>query len=254
MMIFVRITEKLRRLTEDKNKAEVARKAGLKATMISDYISKEYVPRADIALKMARALQVPLEWLVDDAQDWPPPKPKEQPSVRDIADSELLREVATRERHAILEFYEAAEGAESIDWKRATEELESLQAADPLPDRVQQAIMALLSVQAKFSRVTMDFSVHFFSTLNHESLPGSDRSIDDMQAGPAFALGRLDNREDVKHFHELVKNRPEWIESPWRWRLMEYHSLEYEHFRRIAGPARYTKPEEKDRLPENPSK
>lgn len=66
-------TEKLGRLTEDRSKAGVAAEAGLPATAISNYLNKKHIPAADTALKIARVLKVPLEWLVDDEQGWPPP-------------------------------------------------------------------------------------------------------------------------------------------------------------------------------------
>ena len=65
-------TEKLRRLTRDMNKSRIARRAGLSTTAITDYLSKRYAPRADTALRLARVLNVSLEWLIDDAQSWPP--------------------------------------------------------------------------------------------------------------------------------------------------------------------------------------
>jgi len=241
--------DKLAKITaETSTKSRAAKAAGLPASAISNYISKRQMPRADKAFSLARALGVPLEWLINDAQDWPPPKPKEQPSLRDIADGDLLREIATRERRAILEFYEAIKAAESIDWKRATEELRSLQPADPLPDRVQQAMMALLSVELKFARSQHDFSLYMFSILNHDSLPGGDRKFEDLTGGPGFALKRLEDREDITRFHQLAKSRPEWTGSPWRKSLLAYHSAEQEHHRRLhqaRSPTRSVVPEHK---------
>jgi transcriptional regulator with XRE-family HTH domain len=69
------LTAKLSALAEGKNRAELARGVGLKATLLSDYINKGYMPRADIALKIARALGVDVAWLIDDAAPWPPPAP-----------------------------------------------------------------------------------------------------------------------------------------------------------------------------------
>ena len=66
------ITEKLRRLGEDANKSRIGRRCGLGATTISNYIARGALPRCDIALKMARAFHVSVDWLIDDQQDWPP--------------------------------------------------------------------------------------------------------------------------------------------------------------------------------------
>jgi transcriptional regulator with XRE-family HTH domain len=65
-------TEKLARLTEDRCKTRVSVRAGLPSTAISNYITKRSTPGADVALRLSRALNVSVEWLIDDAQDWPP--------------------------------------------------------------------------------------------------------------------------------------------------------------------------------------
>ena len=65
-------TEKLKRLMEEQNKAQIARRAGLSPTAIHDYLTRGYMPAADSALRLARALGVGVEWLVDSEQDWPP--------------------------------------------------------------------------------------------------------------------------------------------------------------------------------------
>jgi len=65
-------TEKLTRITEDRNRCAVARRARLPTNAINDYINKKYRPRADTAVKIARALNVSIAWLVDDSMGWPP--------------------------------------------------------------------------------------------------------------------------------------------------------------------------------------
>jgi hypothetical protein len=72
--------EKLARLTGGRIKSQVAREAGLPQTTVSDYINKGYIPRADLALRLAKALDVSVEWLIDDEQGWPPPSPQSAPA------------------------------------------------------------------------------------------------------------------------------------------------------------------------------
>lgn len=67
-------TEKLARLTEAYHKNRLSRRCGLPSTAITDYINKGTTPRSDNALKIARALGVSVEWLIDDEQEWPPVK------------------------------------------------------------------------------------------------------------------------------------------------------------------------------------
>lgn len=73
----MKFTEKLRLLTDGQNKARIGRCSGLGTTTISNYIAKGSMPRADIAVKMASALNVPIDWLCDDDRDWPPPSSTE---------------------------------------------------------------------------------------------------------------------------------------------------------------------------------
>jgi hypothetical protein len=66
------ICEKLTRLLEDRNKTAVAKRAGLRPTYFYQVISEGKCPSAYRALRIARALNVGVEWLLDDAQSWPP--------------------------------------------------------------------------------------------------------------------------------------------------------------------------------------
>lgn len=69
--------EKLRRLLAEKGwpQAELARKASVCPSNLSNIFHRANNPQLSTALRIARALDVPLEWLADDAQEWPPPKP-----------------------------------------------------------------------------------------------------------------------------------------------------------------------------------
>ncbi len=68
-MIF---NEKLRRLLEDRNRVAVARRAGMAATSLGNYLNRGSVPSISIAVRIAHALNVSVGWLVDDSQGWPP--------------------------------------------------------------------------------------------------------------------------------------------------------------------------------------
>ena len=64
--------EKLRRLTEDRRKTVISKRAGLPRLFISNSISKGQTPRSDNALALARVFGISVEWLIDDKQEWPP--------------------------------------------------------------------------------------------------------------------------------------------------------------------------------------
>ncbi len=64
--------EKLAQLCEDRSQAAVSRRAGLPSSAITKLLFERQMPRGDRALRLARALHVSVEWLLDDAQGWPP--------------------------------------------------------------------------------------------------------------------------------------------------------------------------------------
>jgi transcriptional regulator with XRE-family HTH domain len=65
--------QKLEQLSSDRNKAEISRRAGLSISGLSNYLAQpKRIPRADIAFRLACALNVELEWLLDSKQGWPP--------------------------------------------------------------------------------------------------------------------------------------------------------------------------------------
>src|SRR3954471_10095372 len=103
--------EKLKRRAAEINKSKAGIAAGLKANTISSYLAKRSVPRADIAFKIARALDVPLDWLLDDAQGWPPP-PVNKPTLAVTSDDDLMAEVRRRYRFQAVRLYAAMERAE----------------------------------------------------------------------------------------------------------------------------------------------
>src|SRR5438552_1110885 len=126
--------EKLKRATEGKKRSDLARRANLNPKVISNYINrKSTIPRADIAAKIAKALDVTVEWLFDDAQGWPPPQPVTV-TPASFSDQELMRELAIRWRNALLDFISAADAAEEFDWQRATREVQRTPPGKPLPD------------------------------------------------------------------------------------------------------------------------
>lgn len=75
----MKMRDKLLKLVASEPIAKVARRAKVSPSTISNLVNRGSIPRADNALLLARALNVPLEWLVDDLQGWPPPPPNAGP-------------------------------------------------------------------------------------------------------------------------------------------------------------------------------
>ncbi|MGE5607686.1 MAG: helix-turn-helix domain-containing protein [Bacillota bacterium] len=173
-------TEKLRRLTEDRNKAELARKAGLKPTTISDYVSKEYVPRADIALKMARVLEVPVDWLIDDSRDWPPPKANDKASVRTLSDLDLMREVCYRYRLKAVQLWQDLKEIETIDWISVAKALLN-QPIDAPPPQSLAKPLRLAKSDVTWIQLTF-YDPSSMASQYRGELPGDDISDEELQA------------------------------------------------------------------------
>jgi transcriptional regulator with XRE-family HTH domain len=134
--------EKLRKTAAGLNKAKVGRAVGLQANTISSYIATGSVPRGDIALKIARALDVPLEWLVDDSQDWPPPL-ADAKGVATSADSELMEEACRRLANVAARVESEVTRLGKIDWPTVAAEALAVPVDAPLPPAVRAAVDSL---------------------------------------------------------------------------------------------------------------
>ena len=128
--------EKLRRRVDDLglNKARAARDVGLPESTISNYLATdESLPRIDIAAKIAKAIHVPLQWLADDAADWPPPEVIDP--LERMDDDILMFEVCKRHRRELKPFFQAIECAEKEDWKGILDAFVGWKPGDPLPEK-----------------------------------------------------------------------------------------------------------------------
>src|SRR5438445_5303089 len=113
---------KLAKLTDGENRSKISRSAGLPPNAVSDYINKGYLPRVDTALSLARVLKVSLDWLADDAQDWPAPKPGGH-RLGAVASFDLMREACRRYRDRAVSLRYEIQRAERMDWKALAKKL-----------------------------------------------------------------------------------------------------------------------------------
>lgn len=104
--------EKIRRLLRGKNASELARSVGLHVSAIGDAAKKGQMPKADKAVRIARALGIPCDWLFDDSLDWPPPA---KAAAALLSDMELVEELARR-RDLIIQDMTAL--LRKLPWRR----------------------------------------------------------------------------------------------------------------------------------------
>jgi transcriptional regulator with XRE-family HTH domain len=193
----MKFTEKLAKLTEGKNKQKLGEDAGLPQTAISNYISKGNVPRVDSALALARALNVPLEWLVDDEQDWPPPS-GDTNSLTIASDDDLMREVCRRFRMEALRVVDGLDQAKETNWKELAETLRK--STYPLPPSIARLARVPASLHAallELHRFDPSQESYFF----HDQLPG--RNLDPNE----LTTDRLE-----AHFNEFEIKEPAFYE------------------------------------------
>ena len=169
-LAFMRFHEKLRRRVAQLglNKAKAAREVGLPESTISNYLVKEEsLPRIDIALKIAKAIDVPLEWLADDSADFPLPEaaPKASPSKFD--DEILMLEVAERQRRSMIRVLNALERAEKEDWATAVSRL------------TKSELFGIIFPIRYLAEMIGRFQPAFVARLHHNSMPGAERPIED---------------------------------------------------------------------------
>ncbi|QOV88435.1 helix-turn-helix domain-containing protein [Humisphaera borealis] len=201
----MKITEKLRKASAGRNKADAGRSVGLPDTAISNYIASGSIPRADIALKLARALEIPLEWLVDDDQDWPPPTSSTQPGLSIVSDNDLLHELATRYRRDIVRFLETVEHAETIPWEVVAEELLQIPLEEGIPISLSDAAITIAG--PGMDRVGLDFDLEYsvpkYAAVHHLELPGRNRKREDLD--PVAILGKVRQSLLSNPFYRLVE-------------------------------------------------
>lgn len=165
----MRFHEKLRRRVDELglNKAKAAREVGLPESTISNYLaSDESLPRVDIAAKISKAIRVPLEWLADDAADWPPPQQLQpKPALEDCSPHDLKVEIAKRHRREVIRILDALALAERMIAKKSY---------DIPPAEARRLLFDLNRVDT-----LTDFSPDAFANENHAMMPGHERPVDD---------------------------------------------------------------------------
>lgn len=186
--------EKLGKLTEGRNRAELSRKAGLPPNAISDYINKAYLPRVDTARAIANVTGVSLDYLADDEQDWPPPATSKA-DASTASDAELMLEVCRRFRRAAVNLHSALEAAERFDWISVALSFLSTPSGAEISEGL------LPSLEAAGMLEMMEFEIDSFdpssvATGLHNQLPG--RALDAEELTAERLLERL----------KEVRNRP----------------------------------------------
>jgi hypothetical protein len=153
---------------------------------ISNYLSKtDSLPRIDIAVKIAKALRVPLEWLADDAQDWPPPI-LESDNLSLYPDHELMEEVARRFRLTAVRLHDELERAKETNWLAVGAELAKHPPGEKLPPQIDRTARLPISVGA-LAEELHQFDPALVAVGLHNSMPGRNIDPDDLMVDRLLA-------------------------------------------------------------------
>jgi transcriptional regulator with XRE-family HTH domain len=161
------LAEKLGRLLQGRQKADVARNAGISPSALSKYLHRKTIPPADIALRLSRALGVPFDWLVDDAQQWPP-EPCDAPVPAALPEREIMREIARRYWIEADHMASILDQVDRVNW----DDLEQrLAVAEELSDADRQALILVLSSTSLQAHTIDRFDPSEHAFLNEQQMP-----------------------------------------------------------------------------------
>ncbi len=112
----MKLSEKLSALLNGKDRAEVASKCGVTASSLNNYLYRNSEPASSTALKLARALNVPMEWLIDDEQNWPPPSDLPASKTATLSPDDLRLALGEHLRPAAVRLTSVMREAWEVDW------------------------------------------------------------------------------------------------------------------------------------------
>jgi len=168
----MKFRDKLLKLTEGKTRSVIADAAKLKPGILNNFFNRDNSePMASTALKLSRALEVPLDWLVDDEAGWPPPKPREP---QDVPYSLLIGELARRCHIDVLEVLSAFDALDKQDFRKVLEFANKFKPGDTVPDEFAEGISAVIAA-AERGLSPRRYDIDAVAVSLHDSLPGKDR-------------------------------------------------------------------------------
>lgn len=206
--------EKLRRRVAELgiNKAKAAREVGLPESTISSYLAKEgSLPRIDIALKIARAIRVPLEWLADDSKDWPPPSAG---SMAALSTDELRAELGKRLLPIGGLLLEKAGRALNADFAAIAAALIKADPRKPLP----KALQELADLPGSIDHLAKELWRFDPATRTQQPIPG-------LELVPDFEVSLLDLAQRLAHLRSQPGYRAV-AHIAWLWSYPERRSEE----------------------------
>lgn len=191
--------QKLKNLVEGESRARLARRAGLTPSMLNSYVNRGSEPLAGAALKLSKALGVPLNWLIDDdREEWPPPK-ESKPSAAQLPDEDLFLEMARRYRLFTVRMRTLFERLEKVDPVAVGERLLRVRMDEEIPLELRTVADTIYELARGIVEERSKFDFYIFASERHSQLPGSDRDPHS-----------LDDRSMSIEYGNLLEKEPAW--------------------------------------------
>ena len=128
---------------------------------------------------------MPVEWLIDDEQDWPPPQASR--GAESLTDDELLTEIARRQRILVSRLRKNFEEIrDNIDWLSTAINLYSIPIGKPIPGELHVPMQYARFQMRAAEEGTIQYEVLGVAQAKHQSLPGSEYSSDELDPEQFF--------------------------------------------------------------------
>lgn len=114
---------------DGRTRTQIATDASIPLTTLGDYIRRGAEPMSSAALRLARTLRVPLEWLIDDSAELPPPN-----------EGYVASELGERLRPLGTSMFLKIAKARKVDWVEVGRQLLQLQEDDPIAPKLREKL------------------------------------------------------------------------------------------------------------------
>ncbi len=186
--------QKLKALMKGRVNTVIEDEAGVRRGTISTCFARNCVAIPFTALKLARALKVDFEWLVDeDNSSLVPPTPKTAALVRrelserqlqEIPHDELLRELARRFCKAVIHMHQQLDDADRVPWEAAAIEAWSVGPGKPLRDAAKRIADASDALDVTVRSLETACNVQFWVLMNSHEIPEAQNfETEDLSTG-----------------------------------------------------------------------
>ncbi|MEM8781914.1 MAG: helix-turn-helix transcriptional regulator [Planctomycetota bacterium] len=159
------LATKITKLLGTRPLTDLADAVGASRGSFNNYVNRGSMPRADVALRISRELDVPFDWLVDDEQNWPP-SPAGGRAITEYPLDELLDELVRRYILDHGRLLREIETLSRVPWAVITRAAyEAVKAGEDLPAEYRSLIDRAVRLQDEVGGLRGKYDVVFHARL-----------------------------------------------------------------------------------------